>query len=187
LYKHKAPEELTRPVLEQLLSLGDRATVEKLALLNLAEIEALLAVSTNNLKALASRLSSEDLKTVASYLPQFSPEQKNAFVSRVVSDPTIMAQLHGDGVRQHLIASNDLDATLAFLAAPKDLTSLYGDVQTVLTGRVGMGLFLYKYGTGQSTLIGLGLALLLLVMVRLLYGLVMWLVSPVTGLFRRSG
>lgn len=186
LYKHKTPDQLTRPLLEKLLALDSRATIEKLALMELPEIENLLSISTSNLNALAAVLSSEDLKVVARSLPQLSQEQRNALISRLVSTPSLAGLLENEGVQRQLVASTNIDATLAFLAGPRDLTALWGDVSALLTGQVGMGLFVYKYGTGQSALIGVGLVLLVLILLRLLYGLVAWLVNPLTGLFRRS-
>jgi hypothetical protein len=186
LYKHKTPDQLTRPLLEKLLALDSRATIEKLALMELADIEALLTISTNNLNTLAATLSSEDLKVVARYLPQMNQEQKNQLISRLANNPGLAGLLDSETVQRQLVASSNVETALAFLAAPRDLTALPGDVSALLSGQVGLGLFVYKYGTGQSALIGIGLVLLVLIVLRLIYGLVAWLVNPVTGLFRRS-
>jgi hypothetical protein len=186
LYKHKTPVELTRPLLEKLLALDNRATIEKLALMDLPDIESLLTVSTSNLNALAAALSAEDLKVVARFLPHLNQEQRNELISRLISSPSLAGLLESTAVQQQLVASSNIQASLAFLAGPRDLTALSGDVSALLTGQVGWGLFVYKYGTGQSALIGVGLVLLVLILLRLLYGLVAWLINPVTGLFRGS-
>jgi hypothetical protein len=185
LYKHLTPERLTRSILDQLLALNNRAAIEKLALLEPGAIEALLTISTNNLNALAAQLSPQELAVVAGYLPLLTPEQKNQLIGQVVSNPQLAALLANDGVKQRIIASSNVDATLAFLSQPRSAESLYGDLTSVLGGQVGLGLFVYKYGAGQSALVGVSLLVLLLVLLRLLYGLFQWLVSPVSGLFRR--
>jgi hypothetical protein len=186
LYKHLTPDQLSRPLLERLLALDNRAAMEKLALLEPGAIEALLTVSSNNLNTLAAELSAEELKVVAGYLPLLEQERRNDLISQVASNPRLVELLADAGIKQRVVESRNVDATLAFLATPRSLDSLAGDVMAVAQGRVGLGLFTYKYGAGQSTLIGVGGLLVLLLVLRLLYGFVLWLVNPVTGLFRRS-
>jgi hypothetical protein len=183
LYKHQRPENLTRPLLEKLLALDNRAVIEKLALLDAATIETLLTISTNNLIDLTSGLTPTEINVVAGYLPRFSPEQKNQLVARLVSDPTLIEQLQASGVQDYLINSRELGATLAFLAGPRGWGALAMDLQALLFGRAPLGLFWYKYGAGQSTLIAVGLLLFLLIALRSIYGLLAWLVYPVTSLF----
>ncbi|RIK44353.1 MAG: hypothetical protein DCC55_02615 [Chloroflexi bacterium] len=185
LYKHISPEQLSRPTLERLLALGNQAAIQKLALLNLNEIDTLLAVSTSNLNTLATRLTPEELRVVAGYLPLLEQEQRNQFISRVASDPAILPLLGSEAIKQRIIVSNDVDATLAFLASPRSLDSLVADLSAVVRGQVGMGLFTYKYGAGQSALIGIGLIFLAAIVLRLVYTFVLWLVRPVSPLFRR--
>jgi hypothetical protein len=185
LYKHIAPEQLSRPTLERLLALGNRATIQKLALLNLNEIETLLTVSSSNLNTLAARLTPEELRVVAGYLPLLEQEQRNHFISRVASDPTVLPLLGNEAIKQRVVASNDVDATLSFLAAPRGFDTLVADLTAVGRGQVGVGLFTYKYGAGQSALLGIGLILLAAIVLRLLYAFVLWLVRPVAPFFRR--
>jgi hypothetical protein len=186
LYKHLTPDQLSRPLLERLLALEDQVAIEKLALLDVADVEMLLTVSTNHLKALAGYLSPEEWQVVAEYLRQMNQEQKNQLISRLVSNPALIRTLNNETVQRQLVGSDNLDGALDFLRTSPGLDTLTGDVSALFAGQVGLRLFLYKYGAGQSVLIGIGGVILLLILLRLLYGFVLWLVNPVTGLFRRS-
>jgi hypothetical protein len=185
IYKHKSPDQLSRPLLEQLVGLNNRAAIEKLVLLDPAAIEALLSISSANLVALASQLAPADLNVVAHYLPLLNQEQKNAFVSRLLSTPSLVTQLQDKEVQKAIGSNQELDAALGFLATPRDALSILGDVVSLLSGKVALRLFLYKYGGGQSTVIGLVGLLLLLIVLRLIWALIAWLVRPVTVLLGR--
>lgn len=185
LYKHVAPEALSRTLLNELLAVGNPAVIQKLALLDPATIERLLTISTSNLNTLAGQLSAEQLQVVATYLPALTQDQRNQLISRVASNPELITLLDNDSVQRRIVDSADVDATLSFLASPRSLDRLWSDVPAVLSGQVSIGLFVDKYGAGQSTLITIGLVLLLLIVLRVLYAFVLWLINPLTGLWRR--
>jgi hypothetical protein len=185
LYKHVAPEALSRTLLNELLAVGNPAVIQKLALLDPSTIERLLIISTSNLNTLAGQLSAEQLQVVATYLPALTQDQRNQLISRVASNPELITLLDNDSVQRRIVDSADVDATLSFLASPRSLDRLWSDVPAVLSGQVSVGLFVDKYGAGQSTLITIGLVLLLLIVLRVLYAFVLWLINPLTGLWRR--
>ena len=185
IYKHKAPTDLTKAVLQQLLVLDNRAALDKLTLLEPGAIETLLTISTSNLKTLTARLSTEDLRTVAALLPLLSAEQRNQLVARVMNDPEIVAHLSSPAAQKQLAASKDIDAALGFLATPKDIASIFNDVSNVLFNGISWRLFAYKYGSGQTTITGVVLLIIVLVLLRLVYALLAWFVSPLTSLFKR--
>jgi hypothetical protein len=185
IYKHKAPTDLDKSVLQQLLVLDNRSVIDKLTLLEPKAIEALLTVSTSNLKTLTTRLSTEDLQTLATLLPMLSAEQKNQFVARALNDPEIVAHLSSPAAQKQLAASQDIDAALGFLATPKDVAAIFNDVSNVLFSGVSWRLFVYKYGSGQTTTTGIVLLIIVLVLLRLIYALLAWFASPLTGLFKR--
>ncbi len=185
VYKHKAPTDLSKPVLQQLLTLDNQLAIDKLTLLDANVIETLLTISTSNLNAVVNRLSPDDLQTVAAILPLLNAEQKNQFVGRVISDPAIVAHLSSPTAQKQLAASADINQSLGFLATPKDIGSIFADVTNVFSGSVPWQLFAYKYGTGQTTFLGIILLVIALVLLRLLYALLAWFVSPITGLFKR--
>lgn len=185
IYKHKAPTDLDKTVLQQVLALDNRMAIDKLVLLEPKDIGALLTVSTSNLNTLINRLPTEDLQTVAAILPLLNAEQKNQFVARVMSDPTIVTHLGSSAAQKQLAASPDIDTALGFLATPKDVGSVANDVSSVLFNGVSWRLFVYKYGSGQSTLLGVVLLVIALVLLRLVISLLAWFVSPVTSLLKK--
>ncbi|MEZ4619701.1 MAG: hypothetical protein R2867_29935, partial [Caldilineaceae bacterium] len=94
-----------------------------------------------------------------------------------LSDPTLR-----DYLATH---SSNFEEALTFLLSPKEGTAAFTDIAKVATGAAPWQLFLYKYGTGQSAL-AIGVVIVgALVLLRLIFGLLGWLISPVTTLFRR--
>ena len=59
------------------------------------------------------------------------------------------------------------------------------DAGQVLLGQVSWRLFLFKYGVGQSLLVTVGAIVLGLIALRLLFGVIGWLFSPLTRLLGR--
>lgn len=186
IYKHKAADQLTRPLLEQLVALNDKPTIEKLILLDPTMIADLLTVSSNNLVGLGNRLSPTELNAVAHFLPLLNQEQKNEFVTRLLSTPALINQLQSQEVQKAVTSSGDLAATLDFLATPKDAVGVFNDGLALVGWQVNPRLFLYKYGMGQSAVIGVVGVLLGLILLRLIWAFIAWLISPVAGLFRRG-
>jgi len=185
IYKHKAPEELGKPLLEKLVAVDDGAAIAKLVLLDSPALEALLTLSSSNVNTLADQLSAQELAVVATYLPQLDQAQQNQLVTRLIDQPALIQQLQNPAVQKQIVAGADIGATLAFLVAPKSLLGLSTDVTALFLGNAPWSLFTYKYGTGQAVLIGVGLLLALLIVLRLIYGLLAWLASPLTMWFRR--
>ena len=185
IYKHKSPDAISRSLLDQLVAVDNRAAIEKLVLLDSAAIEALLTVSSSNLATLATRLSADELLVLAGYLPRLGQDQKNQLVTRVMAEPALLQRLADPAVQERIVASADIDATLAFLASPQSLAGLYADLTEVFFGRVSIPLVAYKYGLWPTIGIGAGLLLLLLIVLRLIYAFFVWLISPVTRLVKR--
>ena len=119
LYKHMTPSQLTRPLLERLLALDNRAAIEKLALLDAGAIESLLNVSTSNLTALALQLAPAALKTVADYLPLLEQDQRNQLISQIASNPQLVDALANDGVRQRICEQSQFGRYAGVSVQPK--------------------------------------------------------------------
>ena len=83
----------------------------------------------------------------------------------------------------HVIDAAPIDDALAFLFSPKDGMAPFTDITQVVTGKTPWQLFLYKCGMGQSALAVGVLLLAALIALRIFFGLIGWLVSPITGLF----
>lgn len=186
VYKHQPADALDKALLEKLLAVNDKAAIQKLALLKPEALQALLTVSTSNLATLAAGVEAADLEALAAFLPTLNQTQVNQLVARVISEPSTINQLQDPALRDYL-ANNDtnLDAALPFLLSPREGMAPLLDAGQVLLGQASWRLFLFKYGVGQSALVTVGAILLALIALRLVFGLIGWLFSPITRLFGR--
>jgi hypothetical protein len=187
IYKHQPPDGLDKPLLEKLFALEDEVTIEKLALLTPATLRTLLELSSTNLVMLGNELTPADLEALAGYMEVLDQNQRNQLVTRISSHPETVAQLSDETLRDYLANNSNanFEDALRFLLAPKEGLAAFNDLTAVATGSVPWRLFLYKYGTGQSVLVSGVLLLAALVLLRLVFGALGWLFSPITGLFRR--
>ncbi|MEZ4868068.1 MAG: hypothetical protein R3C14_42460 [Caldilineaceae bacterium] len=186
IYKHQPPTGLDAALLEKLIAVNDKSAIQKLALLNPEALHALLGVSTNNLATLANQLNATDLETLAAYLPTLTQSQVNQLVARVISEPATVAHLQDPALHDYLANNGDnLDQALPFLLSPKEGTAAFVDISKVLLGEAPWRLFLFKYGMGQTALVTVVGIVAALIVLRLLFGLLGWLVSPITRLFGR--
>lgn len=186
IYKHQPADALDKALLEKLLAVNDKAAIQKLALLNPEALRALLAVSTNNLATLTTQLEAADLEALAAYLPTLNQNQVNQLVSRIISEPSTVSHLQDPALRDYLVSNgSNLDQALPFLLSAKEGMAPVTDAGQVLLGQVSWRLFLFKYGVGQSLLVTVGAVILGLIALRLLFGIIGWLFSPLTRLFGR--
>lgn len=185
LYKHKAPGDLTRDQLAQLVALGDRDAVARLALLPAGQLAPLLAVAQPTLVTLAQQLDADDLAWLAETLPTLEAGERNALVARLATDPATLALVQQSNVLAELEPGENLDAALVFLAGPRDAGGLAADVAQVVSGPPTVRHFRIKYGWTTTLLTGLALLLLALVALRIVYGLVLWLLAPMRAVLPR--
>ncbi len=186
IYKHQPAGALDKTLLEKLLAVNDKAAIQKLALLKPEALQALLTVSTSNLATLATQVEAADLEAVAGFLPTLNQTQVNQLVARVISEPATVSHLQDPALRDYLTSNNsDLDAALPFLLSPQEGTAPLLDAGQVLLGQASWRLFLFKYGLGQSMLVTVGAIILGLIALRLVFGLIGWIFSPITRLFGR--
>lgn len=186
IYKHQPADALDKALLEKLLAVNDKAAIQKLALLNPDALRALLAVSTSNLATLTTQLEAADLEALAAYLPTLNQNQVNQLVSRIISEPSTVSHLQDPALRDYLASNgSNLDQALPFLLSAKEGMAPVTDAGQVLLGQVSWRLFLFKYGVGQSLLVTVGAVVLGLIALRLLFGIIGWLFSPLTRLFGR--
>lgn len=186
IYKHQPADALDKALLEKLLAVNDKAAIQKLALLNPEALRALLAVSTSNLATMTAQLEAADLEALAAYLPTLNQNQVNQLVSRIISEPSTVSHLQDPALRDYLASNgSNLDQALPFLLSAKEGMAPVTDAGQVLLGQVSWRLFLFKYGVGQSLLVTVGAVVLGLIALRLLFGIIGWLFSPLTRLFGR--
>lgn len=187
IYKHQPPNGLEPDLLEALLALDNEVAIEKLVLLPPETLQTLLQIASTNLVSLSTQLTATDLASLASYIEVLGQQERNQLVARISSNPELVAQLSDETVRDYLAANRDnFDEVLGFLLSSKEGMAAFNDVVQVATGGVPWQLFFYKYGTGQSLLVSGAMLLAALVLIRLVFGAIGWLLSPITGMFRRS-
>ena len=172
LYKITTPEDFAdRQALEAVLALEDPAAIRSLMELNQLEREILLGLPVEQLRQAATAFSPDDLRWLASYVTQLGPVESNRLVSQLLREPALMPKLKFEDIRRALVESDNVEETLAFLAARKEtasspvetVTTVIEDTQRMMEGEVPWQLFWRKYATRQNLLyLGAGLLLLFL-------------------------
>ncbi len=186
LHKHLTPEQVDLEQLDALLALNDKTAVARLALLPPEAMKTLLQLADVNLTALAKLLTPDELTWLAAQLPALTPAQRNQLVARLLSQPEAIAALRRLGDNATLAAAADVDATISFLTGPQSGLDYLADAGAVLTGAATPPLFWAKYGLWPTVGGGVGLLMLVLVALRLVWGLLSWLVQPLGFLRRRK-
>ncbi len=184
IYKGKQPGALDRATLQRLIAVQDPAVVARLALLPLEQLTALLALSGESLRALGAALTPEQLGWLAETVAGLEPEARNALVARLVSDPSIIAQLQQTNLLDVLPPGADLDTALGFMAGRNDTMGMVNDAVRVMTGGPTVGMYQAKYGWGVTALTFAALLLLALIALRLVWALGAWVLEPVFSIGR---
>ena len=146
LYKHLSPEQLSRQMLKDILSLEDSITISKLSLLEIDAINSLFKISTPNLIKLANLLSAKEVQQLSAYLPKLKQHQINQFIKFLLDDnPKIIAN---SNVMHYLVESKDVDAAIELWQGSDNLFSwsLVKNISRLLRRSVSWGLFAEKYG-----------------------------------------
>ncbi|MBI1295421.1 hypothetical protein GC175_10755 [bacterium] len=179
LYKVATPESfLDAGDMGKILALGNKEAVRDVMLLNRLERDVLMALPASSVAALATQFTAEDLRWLARYIADMEPRDANLLVDRLLRDAGLMPKLQNEPVRQAVVASADVDETLAFLTTDPVETQqspvaqvgrLLEDAERLANGEVSWLLFWRKYGTLRNLAILLGAVFVLVVAVRLLF------------------
>ena len=179
LYKVATPESfLDAGDMNKILALGNKDAVRDVMLLNRLERDVLMALPASSVAALATQFTAEDLRWLARYIADMEPRDANLLVDRLLRDASLMPKLQNEPVRQAVVASADVDETLAFLTTePVDVQQspvaqmgrVLEDAERLANGEVSWLLFWRKYGTLRNLAILLGAVFVLVVAVRLLF------------------
>ncbi len=179
LYKVSTPESFTDGAeIEAILALNSKDAVLDVMLLSRIERDVLLALPTASVSRLTDVYAAEDLRWLARYIAELDAGESNMLVQRLIRDPGLMAKLQNEPVRQAVLASENVEETLAFLSGDKAGTQqspvdqvgeVVEDAGRLVNGEVTLLLFWRKYGTLRNLLFLLGAAVLLLIGLRLLF------------------
>ena len=164
LYRHAAPQDLSRATFERLLALDDRTAIARLAAAPKQARDALFGLDAADLKALAKSLSETELATLASYLDGLQPGPREQVLRAVAANPAKMQVLASTRVRDAIVASADQQAAVNMMLkpaaafAPREFAN---DAGLAWQGRINPWLLLDKHPAG----VGLSGFLMLLVLV----------------------
>ena len=118
IYRRAAPEDFSRSALDRVLALDDRTAIQRLAAVPRDARDALLALDSTDLKALAKSLSENELGTLASYLNGLQSGPREQVLRSVAADPSRMQVLASAQVRDAIIASADQKAAAEMMLRP---------------------------------------------------------------------
>ena len=190
IYTQKSPADLDRATLQRLIALGDAQIVAAVALLPNDQLGTLLELSSESLRTLARSLTSEQLGWLATSLKPMAQAERNSLVSRLVSDPALIAVLQRYNLPDDMPPGVDIDHAVAFLSSRADTLGMFNDAVAVVTGQVTAGMYQAKYGPNKALLTALAGLLLMLIALRLLWAAGAWILSPIFTigrLGRRAG
>lgn len=180
IYKVKQPGELTNAQIERLIALDNPAMVAKVAALPAEQLNALLGISSATLEQLAQVLTTENLNWLANAIQGRSQTDVNLLVSMLANNPLLVQTIQEKGLLDALPADADLYAAVNFVSGAGDPLTIANDAVEVMTGAPTWSLFRVKYGWGVTALTIAIIVLLVLVIIRLIWGLVEWLLRPLS-------
>ncbi len=139
LHRTTTPETLTKADLKQILSIGDRISINRLAGLSPQTRPIILALDTANLKTLSSRLTHEELTILAAYLRGLEKTPRQQVLEAVAAMPQKMLVLGSERVRRAIVGSRDqLAAVQMMLRTDQGFnpTTAFQDIQLAVDGQV---------------------------------------------------
>ncbi len=174
IHKLKSPQDFAdRQALEAVLALEEPSRIQKLLLLDPQAMDALLGLSTENLKPLVDSYSVDDLSWLANYVAEMEQEPKNELIARLLDDPAVIQELKSERVKELVVKSPNVERTLEVLAPSEKrqaspVQALVEDSADLLNGEIPLAIFWRRYGTTRNLGL-LAAALLALALLILLF------------------
>lgn len=173
IYKRSKPESFTAASLNQLLDVGDKVAIQKLASLDPPVRATLFEAAAAELKNLGRALTEPELAALARYLTGLDKSASGRVLRAVAQTPSRMQLLAQEGVRDGILASKDQGAAVGMmLAADSGLPDPYLIVQhaqLVLDGKVAPRLMWEKH-PAISVSLGVLVVVVLSMLKRLIFG-----------------
>lgn len=139
LHRELNAAALTPRALQRLLDVDDGLALGKLRILDPVALEALTEFPIDELRALARRLSGDELNQFSAYLTALSPDARRTMLDLTGGDPARIRKLTPNYVRNAVIASRDQSAAVNMVLRNGplfDLPAAERDVRAVLDGAV---------------------------------------------------
>ncbi len=149
IYKQKTPEDFDKRLLEKLIDVNDKNAISKLTLLDKTSMEAMLTLTTENLKTISANRGLDDLKCISWYIPQTDQNCKTVIISHSLSNPSVLKRLCDESVKEQIMIASDKCELINFLSSPNDYKSLLKDGIKIITGGIPLGIFFHKYNVSQ--------------------------------------
>ncbi len=115
LHRNTPPETLTRASLDRILSVGEPVAMSRLAGLSQETRAVLLNLERSDLKKLSTRLTKEELQTLAAYLNGLDDGPRKRVLRSIADTPASMSALSSDRVRRAIVSSADQTAAVAMM------------------------------------------------------------------------
>ena len=153
VYRTASPSELGRnDDLARVLALDDAAAIQKLILFLPEEREVLLGLTSENSRTLllADLPPLQLSRLTGQYLAMLDATDANLLAGYIVGNPALGTVLENEAVRKALLDTEDMRASLAYLARGLEGTGsrgylrILGDLGPVLSGQVPWALFWHK-------------------------------------------
>lgn len=173
IYKRSKPQNYTAASLGQLLDIGDKVAIQRLAGLDQQVRAALFEAAAADLKGLGRSLTEPELVALARYLTGLDKGASGRVLRAVAQAPSRMQLLARDGVRDGILASRDQSAAVGMMLAADsaipDPWSIAQHAQMAWDGKVAPRLMWEKHPASTISVGLIGL-IILSMLKRLIFG-----------------
>ena len=173
VHKRSKPQNYTAATLGQLLDIGDKVAIQRLAGLDPQVRATLFEAAAADLKGLGRSLTEPELVALARYLTGLDKGASGRVLRAVAQSPSRMQLLARDGVRDGILASRDQSAAVGMMLAADgglaDPWSVATHAQLAWDGKVAPRLMWEKH-PATSVSLGLVMLIILSMLKRLIFG-----------------
>lgn len=150
LHRRAKAADFTATSFRQLLALGDRTAIQRLAAAPREARETLLSLGTADLASLAKSLSDEELTSLAGYLSGLTEAPRARVLRAIAAQPAKMRVLASESVRNAIISSADQSAAADMMLRDSGVSprQLYDDAAAAWSGRINPWLIWHKHPIG---------------------------------------
>lgn len=159
IYKQIPPNQLNRNVLEQIIAIKDRETIQKISLLNLEDIQSLFKISTSNLIKISALLNSDQLSDLAKNLSNAKQDDANSVISLLLSDSRLMNNFE---YLRDLLKSNNIQEAIKFWKKDNSLFAIFSGLMGMITFNIGWHFIADKFNLSFPILMVITVVLFLI-------------------------
>ena len=150
----RKPEQMDKQRLKRLLDLDDAAVVSRLLVLEDAQLDALLELTSAQLQRFGRGYEVDDLLWLGKYLEAIpAGTRRSEFIDRLQKRPKIVHSLKSESIKRAIAGGGDVENTLNFVATPRSFSAFLSDSASVLDGGVPWQMMWLKYGTPKNVAI----------------------------------